>query len=175
MFTPFLPTLVAPLLCAIPPVLQVENDAAKARLKSALVATGLNYETSPSGLSFTLLFTHPNNRQQRVYIAMAPNKAGGLLTHTIYTTVWVSATTPPDSALMQKVFIQSKKLGEFYLFKDTKGTWALRFGVHFDATGLKDTSEKGDTLSTTLKDLIYLVNAVGEEVDKQLNEDKDNR
>jgi hypothetical protein len=93
----------------------------------------------------------------------------------VYTTVWVNVNSLPDEATMRKVFTQSKKLGSFYLFKDTKGTWAIRFGAHFDATGLKDTSEKGDTLSTTLKDLIYFVNTVGEETDKQLNGDKDNR
>ena len=176
MFLPTtLPALVAPVLAAPPAVSQTENDAAKARLKSAVEAMGLKYEASPSGLSYSVLFDHAGNRQQKVYIATAPGKAGSLLTHTIYTTVWVNATTPPDSALMQKVFILSKKLGQFYLFKDTKGTWAIRFSVHFDATGLKDTSEKGDTLSTTLKDLTYFVNAVGEETDKQLNGDKDNR
>ena len=73
------------------------------------------------------------------------------------------------------MLLQSKKLGHFYLFKDTKGTWALRFGAHFDATGLKDISEKSDTLATTLKDLIFFVNAVGEETDKMLNGEKDIR
>ena len=172
MLTPFLPALAALALCVAPPQ---ADDATKARLKSALDATSLRYELSQSGLSFALLFDHPNNRQQKIFVTVAPGKPGGLVTHTIYTTVWVNKDTPPDEATIRKVFTQSKKLGEFYLFKDTKGVWALRFGVHFDATGLKETSEKGDTLSTTLKDLIYFVNAVGEETDKLLNGEKDMR
>lgn len=163
---PFPPALVATRLSQT-------DEAAKARLKSALEATGLSYEASPSGLSYTVLFNHPDKRQQKIYLALALTKVGNLFTHLVYTTVWVNAATPPDAMTMQKVFSQSKKLGQFYLFKDSKDTWALRFGVHFDATGLKDTSEKGDALSTTLKDLIYLVNAVGEETDKQLNGEKD--
>lgn len=172
MFPPFLPALAALALCVAPPQ---ANDADKARLKSALDATGLKYETSSSGMSFTVLFDHPNNRQQKIFVTIAPNKPGGLVTHTIYTTVWANKDTPPEEEIMRKVLSQTKKLGAFYLFKDTKGVWALRFGTHFDATGLKDTSERGDTLSTTLKDLIYFVNAVGEEADKQLNGEKDIR
>jgi hypothetical protein len=170
---PLFPTLAAVVTLALTP--QSESDTAQARLKSALDATSLSYELSSSGLSYTILFDHPEKRQQKIYVATAVSRAGGLLTHTIYTTVWTHANTPPDSALMQKVFTQSKKLGQFYLFKDNKGTWAIRFSAHFDATGLKDTSEKGDTLSTTLKDLLYFVNAVGEETDKQLNGTKDIR
>nr|WP_309689426.1 hypothetical protein [Armatimonas sp.] len=168
--------LAATLLCVAPASpRQAENDAAKARVKSAMEATGFKYEASASGLSLTVLFDNPDKRQQKIFIATAPGKASGLLTHLVYTTVWVNATAPPDDALLRKVLLQSKKLGHFYLFKDTKGTWAIRFGAHFDATGLKDTSEKGDTLSTSLKDLISFVNAVGEETDKMLNGDKDIR
>lgn len=170
---PLFPTLAAAIALALTP--QNESDAAQARLKSALDATSLSHELSSSGLSYTILFDHPEKRQQKVYVATAVGRAGGLLTHTIYTTVWTNTTAPPDSALMQKVFTQSKKLGQFYLFKDNNGIWSIRFGAHFDATGLKETSEKGDTLSTTLKDLIYFVNAVGEETDKQLNGTKDIR
>ncbi|WP_309716668.1 hypothetical protein [Armatimonas sp.] len=170
MLTPFLPALAAFVLCVAPP--QVD-EAGKARLKSALDATGLKHEASPSGLSYTVLFDHPDKRQQKIFVGTAPTKVGGLLTHLVYTTVWINATAPPDDALLRKVLLQSKKLGQFYLFKDTKGTWALRFGAHFDATGLKDISEKGDTLATTLKDLIFFVNAVGEETDKMLNGEKD--
>ena len=64
-------------------------------------------------------------------------------------------------------------MGHFYLFKDTKGTWAIRFGAHFDASELRETSQAGDRHVTTLKDLIYFVNAVGEETDKLLNGEKD--
>jgi hypothetical protein len=63
MLTPFLPTLTAALFCIAPPQ---SDDATKARLKSALEATGLKYEASPSGLSYTVLFDHPGNRQQKV-------------------------------------------------------------------------------------------------------------
>jgi hypothetical protein len=170
--TPFLPLLAATLLCVAPPQ---SDDVAKARLKSTLEATGLRYEASASGLSYTLAFDYPNNRRQVVYVGQAPNKVSSLVTHMIYTTVWVNKESAPDDATLRNVLSKSKKVGAFYLFKDSKGTWALRFGVHFDATDLKDTAEKGDTLSTTLKDLISFVSTVGEEVDKQLNGEKDIR
>jgi hypothetical protein len=169
-----IPALLTAILLAVSaPHTAQADDAAKARLRSTLDAMSLKYEASPSGLSYTVLFDHPDKRQQKVYVAIAPNKPGSLLTHTIYTTVWVNTTAAPDEALLRKTLGQSKKLGQFYLFKDSKGTWAIRFGVHFDATDLKDTSEKGDALSTTLKDLIYFVNQVGEDTDKLLNGEND--
>ena len=113
MLTPFLPALAAALFCIAPPQ---SDDAGKARLKSALEATGLKHEASPSGLSYTVLFDHPGNRQQKVYVATALGKPGGLVTHLIYTTVWVNKDTPPDEATMRQVFTQSKKLGHFYLW-----------------------------------------------------------
>lgn len=170
--TPLLSLLAATLFCVAPPQ---SDDVAKARLKNTLDATGLKYEASASGLSYTFPFDYPNNRRQIVYLAQEPNKVSSLVTHTIYTTVWVNKDSAPDEATLRKVLSQSKKLGAFYLFKDSKGTWAIRFGAHFDATDLKDTAEKGDTLSTTLRDMIYFVSNVGEEIDKQLNGEKDIR
>jgi hypothetical protein len=146
-----------------------------ASLKSAMDATQIPHTTSTSGLSYTILFDHPSNRKQTVFIAVKPGKAGALRVHTLYTTVWINKDAPPDDALMKKYLAQTKKLGTFYLFKDSKGIWAMRFGVNFDATDLKESSASGDRAVVNLKDMIYFVNQVGEETDKEINGDKDIR
>jgi hypothetical protein len=153
----------------------VDEASEIASLKSALDATQIPYATSPSGLSYTVLFDHPGNRKQTLYVAVKPGKASGLRAHTIYTTVWINKDAPPDDALMKKYLGQTKKLGAFYLFKDSKGIWAMRFVVNFDVTDLKESSASGDKAVTTLKDMIYFVNQVGEETDKEINGDKDIR
>jgi hypothetical protein len=153
----------------------VDEASEIASLKSALDATQISHVTSASGLSYTVLFNHPGNRQQTVFIAVKPGKAGALRAHTIYTTVWINKDAPPDDTLMKKYLAQTKKLGAFYLFKDSKGVWAIRFVVSFDATDLKESSASGDRAVVNLKDMIYFVNQVGEETDKEINGDKDIR
>ena len=168
------PTLAASLFLLAPQTPSPEETAASERLKSALAATGLTFATSTSGLSYTVVFDNADKRKQTVYVAVKPGRSGSIYSHILYTTVWMG-TSAPDEALMRNVLGRSKKLGAYYLFKDSKGTWAIRFGAHFDATDLKPTSASGDAPATTLKDMLYFVNQVGEETDKELNGTKDNR
>jgi hypothetical protein len=168
-----LPALAASLFLLAPQTPSPEETAASERLKSALAATGLNYSTSASGLSYTVVFDNADKRKQTVYVAVKPGKLE-TMAHSLYTTVW-SGQDAPGEALMRSVLAKSKKLGAYYLFKDTKGTWAIRFSAHFDAMDLKSTSASGEALVTTLKDMLYFVNQVGEETDKELNGTKDNR
>ncbi len=168
--------LCAALMIGSPQTPRPDDDAAKARLKSALDATGLKYEASASGLSFTLMFDHEGGkRKQKIYLAVKPGTPSSLKTHMIYTTVWLGKDAPPDEALMRKILGRTKKLGSFYLFKDAKGIWVIRFRVHFDATNLKETSASDDNLVINLKDMIYFVSQVGDETDKDLNGDNDIR
>lgn len=159
------------LLCLQDP--KPEAAAAKLRLGSAVKATGLNYDTSPSGLSLVLHFTDADQREQKVYVTQAPSTAGNLTLHTIYTTVWVDAQNPPDDATLRKVFTQTKKLGSFWLFKDSKGAWSIRFGTQFDATDLPAESKPGQPLVKVLADTIHFVQRVGADIDKELNGDRD--
>ncbi len=147
-------------------------DAGSERLESALRATGLNYSTNASGLSYTLLFDHPGGRKQTIYVSRNTNKVQGILTHTLYTTVWIGRT-PPDEALMKRVLSQTEKLGGFYVYKDQNDNWAIRFSVHFDATDLYESSASGDTPVKALRDRILFVNQVGEKTDKELNGNTD--
>ena len=153
---------------------QDPDDAARAaRLDSAMGVCGLSYQKSTSGKSYTVTFTHDGNRQQTVSIA--PGRPGGLVTHSIYTTVWIDQNSPPDEATMRKVLANAKKLGAYYLFKDTKGTWALRFGTQFDATDLAETPKAGDATVRVLRELIEFVDEVGEQTDRELNGERDIR
>jgi hypothetical protein len=163
-----LPLLAATLLLTPQPLLMSQPPTDEA-LKKSLEATKLNFVVSPSGKSFTVLFDHVNNRKQTVYATVAQESLASYKTHFIYTTVWVG-TAPPSEEIMKKTFLLSKKIGHFYLLKDQKGTWAIRFGAHFDA------SEPAEKATVALKDIIFFVDNVGEEVDLLLNgPSKDNR
>lgn len=153
---------------------QDSNDPLQTQAKQALDATGLSYQKTTSGKSYSIVFDHPNNRRQTVYMSVSPSKTNGLVTYTLYTQVWYSEKAP-DEELMKKVFTKVKKLGAFYLFKDSKDVWAFRFGVKLDATEMPANPSASDALVTSLKDAIYFANAVGEETDLELNGDKDIR
>jgi len=66
---------------------QAGYEAGVALTKAAIAATGLSHERTTSGLSFKLVFNHPENRAQTVYVSSQPNDIGGLKTNLIYTTV----------------------------------------------------------------------------------------
>lgn len=167
---PLLPLLAVVAQSARPPALTAEQT--RSRLRNCLDATGLHYSPSASGLSFTVKFTN-DKRSQTIFVSVADSTAGAVRAHMIYTTVWASQSVPPDETTLRKAVLASKKLGAFYIYKDAKGVWALRFGVAFDATDLGETSAKGDRAAVVLADTIQFVNAVGEETDKALNGDSD--
>ncbi len=131
------------------------------RFASALRATGLTYEPSSSGKSYLVPFTHGDQRRT-VQVAMTPDRVGGLFTHRVYTTVW-SGAQPPDEATMRTLFTSNRKLGTYYLYVDSKGTWAIRFGATCDATDLAATTQAGDAQAQRLRELIEFVDLVGEE------------
>lgn len=149
------------------------DDAAEQRLDRLVAATGLTFEKSSSGLSNVLTYDHDAGRKQKVFVARAPDRADGLVFHRVYTTVWTDGKNPPDAALLRRVFSQSKKFGAFYLYVDSKGAQAIRFGVLFDATHAPDSPGADDPATKRLADTIAFVNAVGEEVDHELNGDAD--
>ncbi|MCE9557348.1 MAG: hypothetical protein K8R88_00200 [Armatimonadetes bacterium] len=169
----FLPTLALLTILQDGVAKESGNDANSAPTKAAIAATGLSNELSASGLSYKIDFTHPESRKQTVYVTAKPSATiKGLLTTFIYTTVWVSKEAP-TSELLLKVLTQTKKIGQFYVFKDSKDVWCIRFGANFNATELKESSTSTDPLVTNLKDTIYFVNQVGEEADKELNGNQD--
>jgi len=150
-----------------------DQSAHTERLLQTLQATGLHFEKSASGLSYKLRFAHEHDRQQLVLVATEANRPAGLVVHTVYTTVW-AGEAPPDDALLVKVFTNTRKLGSFYLFEDGK-SWAIRFGASFDTTGLADGTLAPEVAAKRLKETIEFVNAVGEEVDAELNGTRDAR
>lgn len=145
----------------------VDSTAAKEQVKAALTATGLSFGTSQSGLSYTISFTHKDSPNRMVYVATSPAAILSMKTHVIYSNVW-SSKEAPSEALTTKVFTMSKKLGFFYLYKDTNSVWAIRFGVHFDASELQSTPASDQASVQKLKDMIYFVNQVAQETEKSL-------
>ncbi len=141
--------------------------AAKARLESALRAADLQFETTPSQQSFALQFDFAGGRRQRVLVSATPGTAADLAVHAIYTTVW-TGQEPPSAELVRTLCSRSKKFGGFYVFRDSKGVWALRFGAQFDATDLPATVGKGSPAATALRDLIEFVATVGDETVAEL-------
>lgn len=143
------------------------------RLQQTLQATGLHFEKSASGLSYKLRFDHEGGRQQLVLVATAANRPADLVVHTVYTTVW-TGEAPPDDTLLVEVLSTTKKLGCFYLVEDGKA-WAIRFGATFDATGLADGTLAPVVAAKRLQETIEFVDAVGEEMDAELNGERDIR
>lgn len=169
------PFVVPTLLAAALLVLPQDPDAAQngERLLRTLRATRLNFEKTPSGRSYQLTYDHANGRKQVVFVGIAANRPLDLVAHGVYTTVWLGDALP-DAAVMQKVFGKSKKLGSFYLFESER-SWSIRFGVSFDATGLADGTLTPEQAAARLQATIEFVNAVGEEVDAELNGERDVR
>lgn len=170
------PFVVVPSLLAVALlVLPQDPDAAQngERLQRTLQATGLHFETMPSGRSYKLTYDHDKDRQQVVFVGIAANRPLDLVVHSVYTTVWLGET-PPDAALMQKVFAKSKKLGSFYLYESER-SWSIRFGASFDASGLADGTLTAEQAKARLQATIEFVNAVGEETDRELNGERDLR
>jgi hypothetical protein len=93
--------------------------------------------------------------------------------HSVYTTVWLGEDFP-DAALLHEVFGKSLKMGAFYLFENER-SWSIRLGASFDATGLAEGTMTQEQATARLEETIEFVNAVGEEVDAELNGDRDVR
>lgn len=167
--------MILPTLILLSNVLGAQDANAEliAQCKSTLTATGFNFAPTASGKSYSIVFDHPNGRKQTVYLGLVPSKNGGLVTYNLYTQVWFGSA-PPDEALMQKILSRTKKIGAFYLFKDAKGAWAIRFAAKFDATDVAKIPKAEDPLVVAFKDTVFFVNAVGEEIDKELNGEGDN-
>ena len=164
-----LPLLVWLGTAALAPLTQDPDTkaAAKARLESALLAADLQFEVTPSQQSFALQFDFAGGRRQRVLVSATPGFFNDTATTEIYTTVW-SGQEPPSAELVRTLCSQSKKFGGFYVFRDSKGVWALRFGAQFDATDLPATVGKGSPAATALRDLIEFVATVGDETVAEL-------
>jgi hypothetical protein len=162
-------TLVCALAIGIAQVPQDPTPAVQAgidRFASAMQATTLVFEKSSSGKSYLVPFTHEDQRRT-VYVALKPDQPTELSTHSIYTTVW-TGKQPPDEATMRKAFSSTRKLGAYYLFADSAGTWAIRFGVAFDATDLAEKTSTDDPAAKRLREMIEFVNTVGRESQKEL-------
>ncbi len=66
---------------------QDPDAEAKARIETAVQATSLKFERSPSGKSLLLRFDHEGGRKQSVYVAIEPSHPSDMTVHTIYTHV----------------------------------------------------------------------------------------
>jgi hypothetical protein len=156
-------------LAAITLGLAPKQQTAEAKAKSealmsaALTATELKFRKSASGLSFIVDFDHPNNRKRQIMVNVTSDPIEPIKGQYIYTSVIVTGTTPPTEKQLLKTLPVTKKLGNFYVYKDSKNTYVIRFGVHFDAGTLSATPGKDDASVIALKDTIYFVNQVGEE------------
>lgn len=161
-------------LAAITLGLAPKQQDAEAKAKSealmsvALTATELNFKKSASGLSYILDFDHPNNRKRQIMVNIAASPIDPIKGHYIYTSIVVTGTTPPSEKQLLKTLPITKKLGSFYVYKDSKGIYVIRFGAHFDAGTLSATPSKSDASVIALKDIIYFVNQVGEETALEL-------
>jgi hypothetical protein len=137
-------------------------------LIKALNATGLTYSLSENKLNVHLLFDHPNKRQRKVYILTTSESLGTFTTHLVYTIIDLGKKDLTMD-MLKKTVGATKKLGHFYTLKQSDGLMTLRFGAHFNATELSGEPKAGEAGVTHLKDLIYLVNQVGEEAQLDLN------
>lgn len=146
---------------------QDSPEIRQTKAKLALDATGLIYQTTASGRSYSIVFDHENKRQRTVFMSNVPNFSNGLVTYNLYTQVWGSDKAP-DAELLKKVMTKVKKVGAFYLYKDTNQMWSIRFGARLDATDMPENPKPDDNLVKSLKDFIYLINAVGEETALEL-------
>lgn len=166
----FVPPLVCAIALAFVHVPQDPSPAVQAgteRFAQAMKATGLSFEKSSTGKSYLVNYDDDGARRT-VFVSLRPEEPGGLLTHTIYTSVWTGPQAP-DAARLRQVFSSSKKFGGFYTYMDSKGTWAIRFGVSFDATDLGAGVGANDPLVKRLREMIGFVEAVGAETAKELS------
>lgn len=136
-------------------------------IEGALKATGLSYAKTTSGLSYSVDFNSDDGRTRRILVAVTPSKLMKLRPHLIYTTVW-TGDQAPSTEVLSLVMYQTKKYGNFYMFKDSQGKFAVRFGVNFDAAMLSATPQSEDASVKNLKDSILFVNQVGKEVSSLL-------
>ena len=111
------------------------TDEAKAqdnaRLKAAMSATGFKFETTTSGLSYSVIFDHGGGKSQTVFVSIDGSPVGNHRYHAIYTGVWTGAKEP-SAEIVKKMLMNTKKLGTFYSFKDSQGNWSVRFMVQYD-------------------------------------------
>jgi len=166
--------LLAPLLLGAAVLALPQDPDAKVlgeRLLTTLRDTQLHFEKSPSGRSYKLVYEHEHGRKQTVFVATEPNRPLSLVVHNVYTSVWVG-DEPPTPEVQLAVFAKAKKTGSFYLFESER-RWSLRFGASFDATGLGNGSLTPAQAAERLKATIEFVNEVGEEVDRELNGERD--
>ena len=153
---------------------QLDTEAkakSEALMSSALTATELIFNKTKSGLSFQCNFDHPNNRKRQVYVNISDNPVDNVRGHFLYTNILSTGTEPPSEKQLLKTIAITKKLGNFYVYKDTKGTWVIRFGAHFDAGTFSAKPSKNDASVIALKDTIYFVNQVGEEMALELEKE----
>lgn len=153
--------------CALVSAGQDSLETLQTKAKLALDATGLKYQATASGLSYSVIFDNQNNRRRMVLMSKTPNQTNGLVTYTLYTQIWGSDKAP-DDALLKKLMTKVKKVGSFYLYKDSKQMWSIRFGVKLDLTDMPASPKAEDVLVKTLKDTFYFINAVGDETDLEL-------
>ncbi len=152
------------------PVTQTQStqpDPSVARMEQALKATGLNYSKVEGGLSFLVDYTYPENRVRRVLVTMKSSKTMGRETHNAYTQVWTGSEAP-SANLVREVSSKAKKLGFFYVYKDSQGMYGIRFGVNIESTLFKPGMTLSDMPILRLKDTLGFVAQVGEETSKEL-------
>lgn len=146
-----------------------QPDPSTVRMEQALKATGLTHSKAEGGLSFTIDYTYPENRVRRVFVAIKSSKTMGREIHNAYTQVWTgTGTEAPSANLVREVSAKAKKLGFFYVYKDSKGMYGIRFGVNIESTLFKPEMTLSDMPILRLKDTLGFVAQVGEETSKEL-------
>lgn len=136
-------------------------------MDKALKATTFTYAKSESGISFMVDFDHKETATRRVYISSTPISTLTFRSHLIYTDIWIG-DVPPSNDLVEKVMSSVKKIGHFYLYKDSQDRYAIRFGANFDASTLRSEPKTDEVSVKTLKDTIYFVDQVGEDAQKEI-------
>lgn len=108
-------------------------------------------------------FTHEDKKLQRIFIAKKAESVGDSKMVTIYSNVWIGKKEPPPEAILLKTINRAKKFGQFYIYKDSNGVYAMRFGAQFDLSTIPANPKEADKAVTQLKDMIYFVDQVGYE------------
>lgn len=135
-------------------------------IESVLKATGLNYSVSKNGKNYQLIFDHKNNRKQTVFVTQDATKFGTMLSFSVYTNFWVGTTNDPSREFVEEILLDRKKYGHAYFRKNSADEkWSGWFGWNFIITEIPTELSAEDPKVKELKDTLYYINQVGEEMD----------
>lgn len=159
--------IITPLLALLALQTAQPTDDAAVRLGKALAASSWTYSRPEGSTAYFVDFKVNDTKNRRVFVQASATELLSFRSHAIYTTVWVGSTLP-NASIIDYTFAKPKKLGHFYIYKDAKGVYALRFGVQYESSDLLADPKADDPAVIRLRDTISFVNQVGQEVAEQV-------